>query len=109
MKTNYSQFLKMQADYQRIISALAKVGIKLKEFGFIEYEWQKIDYIMEAVNNESFGYVSMPFLDSLALSLACTEEDRNNHIEDDEIEMVAKFFDIRITRADVSRVHSKYI
>lgn len=108
MKKNYEQFLSLQSEYRSIILQLSKLGINLKEFGYVQYCWEEIDYIKKEANlNDPFFGIS--FKDSIALALACTEEDRNNHVDDYEIEVINKFFNLNVSRNDITEMHSKYI
>ena len=90
------------------LNAFRRLGIELSTSSEITYTWQKVEYINEEVNKLDF-FDELSFAEKLALCLACTEEDRNNHVEDDEIEAVSKFFEVKVTRDLVTKMHSRFI
>lgn len=107
MKT-YSEFLKLKIEVDAAVSKMARLGIHI-EGCFFRYTYNEIDYIRDAVKADDTWSVGLPLAQSVALCLACTEEDRNNHIDEEEIEMVNKFFNIKVTRELVRKMHGKYI
>lgn len=87
---------------------LDRLGIILDNHGYMSYNWEKCDYIQKAAKGP-FGEYSLDFKEKLALALAVTEEERNNHIDDQDIDFINRFFNVDITRSDISKLHSKYI
>lgn len=108
MIKTYTEFLALQSGVNGTSQILKRLGIDVDTDCGVVYNWQKIEYINRAVSQDSWG-CGLLLQDALALTLACTEEDRNNHIEDSEIEEVNRFFGVKVTRDLVTQLHSKYI
>ncbi len=109
MKSIYEKTISQLQDVRAAVYPFHRLGITVNlQDGGIDYCWQKVAYIVEIVKEDTWG-AGLPMQSAMALSLACTEEERNNHVEDDEIEAINKFFNVQITRELVSKFHSKYI
>lgn len=107
---NLVDYLNVQSRLNAVQRSLIRLNIKIDVHGVVDFCFP--EYVHEQIAKdeaaESF-YWELPLSDKTALALACTEEDRNNHIDDEEIDYVNKFFGFKITRNDISRMHSKYI
>jgi hypothetical protein len=108
-KLNFKNTVSFLSSIRSSVYPLKSLGIHVNlEDCEISYEWQKAKYIANAVAQDTWGY-GLPMESALALALAYTEEDKNNHIEDCEIEAVNSFFDVKITRSLINKLNSKYI
>ena len=88
------------------VKELKRFNILISESAEISFNFP--DYIKEEINK--LGFFEKPsFQSKVALALACTEEDRNNYLEDSEIEFINKFFSLKVDRELITKMHSKYI
>lgn len=105
----FMQLTVMLAETNIVISKLARLNIIIKHSGEIHFNFP--DYIQEELNKLDFFH-RLSLNQKIALALACTEEDRNNHIDDEEIAFINKFFGsgiAGINREEISKMHGKYI
>ena len=110
MIKNFTQLVKVQNEISASLYPLKNLGIFINSEIDFTYNFESIDYINEEVKKLSNDFFnSLTFQQKLALCLAVTEEDRNNHVDDYEIELVNKFFDVKITRDLISKMHSRFI
>lgn len=109
---DYAEFCATNDKLRSTRIILENLSILIDVNGFIDFNFP--EYIKESIekevyeNNFSENFYK-PLKNKLALALACTEEDRNNHIDDTEISFINHFFGMDITRDDVSEMHGKYI
>jgi hypothetical protein len=113
LKTNkmdtFNSFSEIASQVVNVTRAFSHLGIIIHSTMEISYKWQKVEYINSAVKEDDFMGVGMPFENNVALAMAITQEERNNHVDDHELEMVNKFFNITVTREMISKLGSKYI
>lgn len=106
MKT-YDQFLLALCNISYAAYPFKQLGISIGEEG-IRFNWQSVPYIKNAVDDFTWR-CGLPMQSAMALAIACTEETRNNYVDDSEIEAVNKFFKVNVTRQLISKFHSKFI
>jgi len=105
----FSSFSEIASQVVNVTRDFSRLGIIINSTMEISYKWQKVEYINTAVKEDSPFNLGMPFEENVALSMAITQEERNNRVDDYEIEMVNKFFNIIVTREMISKLGSKYI
>ena len=92
------------------IAPFAQVAVKLKKLGiFLSLYDSSIDYKFECNTSlttrleQDFPF-GLPLEKKIAMALTETQERRNNHLDDEEIEFINKFFGLKITREDIKRM-----
>lgn len=105
---NFMAVYHAQNEINAKLNAFRRLGIEINSSSEIVYTWQKVEYINKEVTKLDF-FNQLSFSEKLALCLACTEEDRNNHVDDSEIWEVNKFFEVKVTRDLVTKMHSRFI
>lgn len=103
----FEQFQTASAPVQYAIHQLRQLNMKLTINNDIIFEFP--EYVATEVAKAENDFLGITWGEKIALALACTEEDRNNHIDDSDIDFVNKFFSLELSRKDISKMHSKYI
>jgi hypothetical protein len=96
-----------QAEYVR--RQLGRLGIKLTYDGEVSFDIP--EYVVEAAlkdNCDVFFPSQLSFVNKVLLAIICTQEERNGHVDDSEIDFVNKFFKLNINRDKIHKMH-KYL
>lgn len=105
MKT-FKELTSVMAGAQAVVSSLNQLNILVNIHGELDFDFP--DYVREGISR--LGIFDQPTLEEkIALCLAVTEEDQNDHIDNSYIDFVNRFFNINVTRTLVSKMHSKFI
>lgn len=91
---------------QPVRRELYKLGIEISDYSEIVLIFP--DYIREKLDALCF-FEQLNLDQEIALILACTQEDRNNYLDQSEIDFINKFFDLKITGEEINRIGSEYI
>lgn len=92
------------APFTQVAEKLRNVGIILSLYdNTIKYKFEAKTNLTTRLDAEfPFG---LPYEKKIAMALAVTQEIRNNHVDDDEIDFVNKFFNLKINRNDIKRMY----
>lgn len=104
----YQQFTQAMMPINSSIQSLSRLGVYVQYNGCINYEWEKIDYIMNEVNSLKFPF-QLSTKEMLALQLACAQETQNEYIDQSQINIVNNFFELDITFDLVQKFNADYI
>jgi hypothetical protein len=107
-KPTFTQSLSLLREASYHLSQFVHLGIKMDDQNCLVFDFEKISYIKEEVDKDSWGF-GLPLVSALALQLACHQEDVNDYLPQDEIDRVNRFFEVQINRDLIDVMGSKYI
>ena len=115
MKT-YNQFLTTQTQVELTAQRLLKLGINMgSSSSCIEYAYKDSDEIVKAIHKDDPFKAGLTLVKSLALSVAVTEEEKNNHVDESELDFLNTFFkedlskNEKVTRELITKMREAYI
>jgi hypothetical protein len=107
-KLDYQSFTRQLTEIKQTTQPLARLGIYIDFNGAVSYAWQKVEHINKVVSSKDF-FDELTFKEKLTLQLAEKQESQNGYIQQDQIDLVNKFFAMDITFDLVQKFNSEYI
>jgi hypothetical protein len=106
-KPTFTQAYELMREASYHLKQFSSYGIMIKD-DLLFFDFNTVPYIREEIAKNSWNF-GLNLADSLALQLALYQEDINDYVREEEIERIARFFEVGLTRESINRLGSKYI